>query len=44
VKFKLDKNPKWVAELIPQTPQDVQLFITKKCAAISEGGREKKYF
>jgi len=42
VKFMLDKNPKWVAEVTPQSLQDVRLFITKKCAAISEGGEGKK--
>jgi len=42
MKFMLNKNPKWVAEVMPQSPQDVRLFITKKCAAISEGGEGKK--
>ncbi|KIJ47823.1 hypothetical protein M422DRAFT_248397 [Sphaerobolus stellatus SS14] len=43
VKFMLEQDPKWTASMTRNSPYDVHLFITKKCASPSEGGEGKKF-
>jgi hypothetical protein len=38
----LQENADWKAEVTQKSPEDVRLFITKKCASPSDGGEGRK--
>ena len=38
----LENKPGWKEEVTPQSPEDVRLFITKKCGTSKQGGEGKK--
>jgi len=38
----LQSKPNWAAVVTPESPYEVRLFITKKCAPISDGGENRK--
>jgi hypothetical protein len=42
IRVMLEQDPKWIASVTSNSPYDVRLFITKKCASPSEGGEGKK--
>ena len=44
VTYMLEMNANWKPEVTAQSPEDVCLFITKKCGPVTEGCEGKKVF